>query len=129
MPISIEFTPPKIYIFHWSGIVRPADALAAQQAAIEHAAAHSIERQIQVIDMRELQFISWNVDAFRDIVLLNQNVQAMYLVRPPRYLQMGAHALTPFVRGMALRVHRSYEQALETALEEAADTAPSPQAH
>lgn len=119
MPISTEFTAPNIYIFHWSGIVRPTDALDAQEAAIEHAAAHAIERQIQVVDMRDLQFVAWNVDAFRDVVSLNQNVQAMYVVRPPRYLKMGAHALQPFVRHMSLHIYQDYDRALMAARTEA----------
>lgn len=117
MPIELELIDPAIYVFHWTGIVRVAEAAEQQQAAIDHARANNVPHQFQIVNMSNLQSVAWNLTAFRDIVQLNPTVLCIMLVQPPRYILMGTRAIHTFSRDIDLEIEDDYDRAVQKALD------------
>lgn len=115
MAIDMEFIAPNIYVFHWSGVVRPDDATNMQMQALEHAAANCIPETVQIVDMREIVTIVWDIRAFMDIIKMNKKVKTLFLVQPPSYIRIGAKAVANLLKFVHLETVESYDDALAQA--------------
>jgi hypothetical protein len=115
MPIEMEYQPEGVYIFHWFDIVKPADALELQHRAMAHAAENGIEQQVQVVDMRQLQMVAWDIQSFRDIVSINQNVLKLILVQPPAYIRLSAGAIVAMLKFVKYEIVDDYDAAVARA--------------